>query len=108
MDSAQVLRVAIDLGEDILNYANIHNGSSGHNDNMFSTFGYPASGDAISYSQNPIQSQVVVQSEPKTTKKAKRAKNFSIQEDNLLVSAWLNTTLDPAIQTVGETRGRGF
>ncbi|PRQ20791.1 putative glutathione transferase [Rosa chinensis] len=64
---------------------------------MFSTFGYPASGDAISYSQNPIQSQVAAQSEPKTTKKAKRAKNFSIQEDNLLVSAWLNTTLDPAI-----------
>ncbi|XP_004293109.1 PREDICTED: glutathione S-transferase T3-like [Fragaria vesca subsp. vesca] len=97
MDSTQVPLVEIDLGDDILNYASILSGSSGNNENMFPNFGNPASGDGISYSQSPIQSQVGVQSESQTTKKAKRAKNFSSQEDILLVSAWLNTSLDPII-----------
>jgi hypothetical protein len=96
----------MDLGEDILSYGNILNGNSVHNDKLFSTFSYTksyptsyhASGDTIISSQISIQStQLGVQSEPKTTKKAKRAKIFSIQEDKLLVSAWLNTTLNPII-----------
>ncbi|KAL6214230.1 hypothetical protein ACLB2K_013668 [Fragaria x ananassa] len=110
MDSAQVPLVEIDLGDDILNYANILSGSSGHNENMFPNFGYPASGDDISYSQSPIQSQVGVHSESQTTKKAKRAKNFSSQEDIFLVSAWLNTSLDPIIgndQKVERKRASG-
>ncbi|KAK9935368.1 hypothetical protein M0R45_022471 [Rubus argutus] len=106
MDSTPVPRNTMDLGEDVLSYGNILNGSSMNNDNLFSTFSYhtsypasyPAFGDTISSSQIPIQStQLGVQSEPKTTKKAKRAKNFSTEEDKLLVSAWLNTTLDPII-----------
>ena len=31
----------------------------------------------------------------RTTKKSQRSKNFSAEEDCLLVSAWLNTSKDP-------------
>ena len=39
-----------------------------------------------------------------TTKKSQRSKNFSLEEDYLLVSAWLNTSKDPITRVDQQTR----
>ena len=46
------------------------------------------------------------QSDPNvhTTKKSQRSKNFSPEEDCLLISAWLNTNKDPIIGVDQQTR----
>ena len=46
------------------------------------------------------------QSDPNvhTTKKSQRSKNFSPEEDCLLVSAWLNTSKDPVTGVNQQTR----
>ena len=38
------------------------------------------------------------------TKRAQRSKNFSLEEDCLLVSAWLNTSKDPVVGVDQQTR----
>ena len=53
--------------------------------------------DQLFTNQNPSQStlpsQYPTQTES-TTKKAPRSRNFAVEEDNILVSAWLNISID--------------
>ncbi|KAH0992132.1 hypothetical protein GBA52_003615 [Prunus armeniaca] len=71
-------------------YANILNGQVDLTD-PFSTFGCTPTNQNEGDNDMP---QVIVPAIP-TTKKPQRAKNFVVEEDMLLVSAWLNVSLDP-------------
>ncbi|CAB4283010.1 unnamed protein product [Prunus armeniaca] len=70
-------------------YANILNGQVDPND-PFLTFGY------MPTTQNEGDNEVpqVTLLSGSITKKQQRAKNFVVEEDMLLVSAWLNVSLD--------------
>ncbi|BFG29886.1 hypothetical protein CerSpe_161600 [Prunus speciosa] len=70
-------------------YANILNGQVDLND-PFSTFGCTPTNQ--NEGDNDM-SQVIVPARP-TTKKPQRAKNFVVEEDMLLVFAWLNVSLE--------------
>ena len=53
--------------------------------------------DQLFTNQNPSQSTLPSQNPTQTestTKKAPRSRNFAVEEDNLLVSAWLNISID--------------
>ena len=57
------------------------------------------------FSSPPVeQESPVINSTPSARPNQKRSKNFSEQEDQLLVSAWLNISTDP-IQGTNQTKG---
>ena len=46
----------------------------------------------------PVENQLSSPGEIRsTTKKSQRGNNFTIEEDNMLVSAWLNNSLDAVL-----------
>ena len=71
---------------DDLYYTNLLYGGS-NADNQSLTGDYDATSQFVTPCQIPIQQ------EP-STKQKHRARNFTIKEDNLLISAWLNISMD--------------
>ena len=72
--------------------------------NSFTDFLTNESEQLVSQQNDPDQlyydSNLIV----RTTKKAQRSKNFSQEEDCLLVSAWLNTSKDPITGVEQQTK----
>ena len=64
-------------------------------DGSFTSLLNDGSFEEFVFSQPPPQTQSQNQQEAAKSKKGRRSKNFLIEEDMLLISAWLNISMDP-------------